>query len=124
MFNAGKGSVFAADGVQYMDASLMTGHDNQAGSLCGSTSIRNPIRAAKCIMERTKHVMLFGEDVHHLAKTEGLEMVPQAGFTQNIAGNNYKKQKRQVRLFWITKKFHKPPTKVPLELLLWIFTET
>ena len=75
VFNAGKGSVFAADGVQYMDASLMTGHDSQAGSLCGSTSVRNPIRAARCIMERTKHVMLFGEDVHTLAKEEGLESV-------------------------------------------------
>ena len=80
VFNAGKGSVFAADGVQYMDASLMTGHDTQAGSLCGSTRVRNPIRAAKCIMERTKHVMLFGEDVHTLAKNEGLELVSPSWF--------------------------------------------
>ena len=75
LFNAGRGSVFASDGVQYMDASLMTGENKKAGSLCGAKRVRNPIQAARAIMEKTKHVMLFGEDVHTLAKEEGLELV-------------------------------------------------
>jgi len=75
VFNAGRGSVFAADGVQYMDASLMTGHDKKAGALCGVTTIKNPIKATRVIMDHTKHVMLFGEDAQRLAEEHNLDIV-------------------------------------------------
>jgi len=80
VFNAGKGSVFASDGVQYMDASLMDGANKRAGSLCGATRIRNPIRAAKLVMEHTRHVMLYGEDVHRLAEEHNIETVEPTWF--------------------------------------------
>src|SRR4030095_12250679 len=43
LFNAGRGSVFAADGTQEMDASIMDGKTLLAGSVCGIRNIRNPI---------------------------------------------------------------------------------
>ena len=75
MFNAGHGAVLASDGQCYMDASLMDGQTKMAGALCGATRIKNPIKASKCIMEQTPHVMLFGEDLHRLAEKEKLELV-------------------------------------------------
>lgn len=75
LFNAGKGSVFSTDGVQRMDASLMDGHSGLAGALCGVKKIRNPIRAAQLIMEKTPHVMLYGRDAEELSRQHGLEIV-------------------------------------------------
>ena len=80
MFNAGRGAVFAADGVQRMDASIMTGHDEDAGALCGVSIVKNPIRLASTIMHKTPHVMLYGEDAHALAREEGLECVDPSWF--------------------------------------------
>ena len=73
VFNAGRGSVFAADGVQRMDASIMRGSDLSAGALCGVSRIRNPIRAAAAVMNHTPHVMLYGEDAEKLAVEVKLE---------------------------------------------------
>ena len=80
MFNAGKGSVFASDGVQRMDASIMTGHDEDAGALCGVSIVKNPIRLASAIMHNTPHVMLYGKDAHEHAKEAGLEIVSSSWF--------------------------------------------
>ena len=74
VFNAGKGSVFACDGIQRMDASIMRGHDKKAGALCGVSRIRYPIKAAAAIMNTTPHVMLYGEDAENLARKAGLEL--------------------------------------------------
>lgn len=75
LFNAGKGSVFACDGVQRMDASIMDGQSGLAGALCGVSTIKNPIKAAKLIMEQTPHVMLYGKDAEALAEEHQLEVV-------------------------------------------------
>lgn len=80
VFNAGKGSVFAADGVQRMDASIMDGKTMKAGALCGVSTIRYPIQAARTIMEKTPHVMLYGQDAENLAQENGLQIVPQTWF--------------------------------------------
>ena len=80
MFNAGKGSVFASDGVQRMDASIMTGHDEDAGALCGVSIVKNPIRLASAIMHNTPHVMLYGDDAHEHAKEADLEIVDPSWF--------------------------------------------
>ena len=75
LFNAGKGSVFACDGVQRMDASVMDGKSGLAGALCGVSTIKNPIKAARLIMEHTPHVMLYGKDAEALAAAHHPDMV-------------------------------------------------
>lgn len=80
MFNAGRGAVFAADGVQRMDASIMTGHNEDAGALCGVSIVKNPIKLASAIMHNTPHVMLYGDDAHEHAKEAGLEVVDSSWF--------------------------------------------
>ncbi|GIR00823.1 MAG: hypothetical protein CM15mP9_5260 [Methanobacteriota archaeon] len=52
LFNAGIGSVIAADGSVTMDASIMRGSDSAAGSVVNVTKIRHPIRAAKIVLDK------------------------------------------------------------------------
>ena len=58
LFNAGIGSVLAADGGVTMDASIMRGSDCAAGSVISVTKIRSPIRAARAVLEKGWPVML------------------------------------------------------------------
>jgi L-asparaginase / beta-aspartyl-peptidase len=61
LFNAGKGSVFTAAGTQEMDASVMDGRDHRAGAVAGVFGPRNPVLAARAVMEHSHHVLLIGE---------------------------------------------------------------
>src|SRR5262245_50537839 len=61
LFNAGKGAVFTHEGKNEMDAAIMNGRTMAAGSVAGVTVIKNPISAARAVMEKSKHVMLAGK---------------------------------------------------------------
>jgi L-asparaginase / beta-aspartyl-peptidase len=61
LFNAGRGSVFTAAGTQEMDASVMDGRDHRAGAVAGVFGPRNPVLAARAVMEHSHHVLLIGE---------------------------------------------------------------
>jgi L-asparaginase / beta-aspartyl-peptidase len=60
LFNAGRGSVFTRAGTQEMDASIMDGSGRRAGAVAGICGPRNPVRAARAVMERSPHVLLIG----------------------------------------------------------------
>ncbi|MDR0183386.1 isoaspartyl peptidase/L-asparaginase family protein [Lysobacter arvi] len=66
-FNAGKGAVFNAKGGHELDAAIMEGHTRRAGAIAGVTTIRNPIRLARTVMEKSPHVMLAGEGAEAFA---------------------------------------------------------
>src|SRR5215470_12141841 len=61
LFNAGRGSVFSAAATQEMDASVMDGRDHRAGAVAGLFGPRNPVLAARAVMEHSPHVLLIGE---------------------------------------------------------------
>lgn len=75
LFNAGKGAVFAHDGRNEMDASIMDGRDRAAGAVTSVTIIRHPISAARAVMEKSEHVLLSGRGAELFATTQGLEIV-------------------------------------------------
>ncbi|KMQ72365.1 isoaspartyl peptidase/L-asparaginase family protein [Chryseobacterium koreense] len=75
LFNAGKGAVFTADGKNEMDASIMFGKDKSAGAVAGVHTIKNPIKAAIAVMQKSEHVMLAGTGAETFAKEQGLEIV-------------------------------------------------
>ena len=60
LFNAGKGAVLTHTGDVSMDASIMQGHDLNAGAIAGVKHIKNPITAARLVMDSSVHVMLSG----------------------------------------------------------------
>lgn len=83
LFNAGKGAVFTHDGRNEMDAAIMNGKDLSAGAVAGVTIIKNPISAARAVMEKSEHVMMAGPGAEKFAKEAGLEIVdPKYFFTK------------------------------------------
>lgn len=80
LFNAGKGAVFTSEGKNEMDAAIMNGRDLAAGSVAGVTVIKNPVSAARAVMEKSQHVMLTGRGAEQFAKEAGLEIVPPSYF--------------------------------------------
>ncbi len=69
-FNAGKGSVFNAEGGHELDASVMEGHTRRAGAAAGVTTVQSPILLARSVMEKSEHVMLAGEGAEKFADTQ------------------------------------------------------
>ena len=72
LFNAGRGAVFTRAGKQEMDAAIMDGRDRRAGAVAGIFGPRNPILAARAVMERSPHVLLIGEASTQFARQAGL----------------------------------------------------
>jgi len=68
LFNAGRGSVFTAEGTHEMDASIMSGIDRSAGAVAGISGVKNPISLARKVIEKTDHVMLAGEGAELFAR--------------------------------------------------------
>ncbi|MEI7376103.1 isoaspartyl peptidase/L-asparaginase family protein [Dickeya chrysanthemi] len=75
LFNAGKGAVFTHLGTHELDASIMDGRSLEAGAIAGVNHIRNPILAARAVLERSPHVMFTADGAETFAREQGLEMV-------------------------------------------------
>ncbi|MGH1345674.1 MAG: isoaspartyl peptidase/L-asparaginase family protein [Nannocystales bacterium] len=75
LFNAGKGAVFTHDGRNELDASIMDGASGKAGAIAGVQRVKNPIRAARAVMEASPHVLLSGPGADAFAADQGLELV-------------------------------------------------
>jgi beta-aspartyl-peptidase (threonine type) len=80
LFNAGRGAVLNSDGVVELDAAIMDGATRKAGAVAAVKHVRNPIEAARLVMDKTRHVMLVGEGADLFAKGQGTELVSQDYF--------------------------------------------
>ena len=98
LFNAGKGAVLTEEGIAELDASIMDGKSGMAGAVAGVTTIKNPIVAARAVMEKSKHLLLIDGGAEKFAKEQGLEIVDPAYFItpeRKAAWEKIKKQKEQ-----------------------------
>ncbi|KAJ2387982.1 hypothetical protein GGI23_006157, partial [Coemansia sp. RSA 2559] len=80
LFNAGKGAVFNIKGVNQLEASIMCGDTGAAGAGTLLTTVKNPIKLARKILESNHHVFLGGAGAESYAHTVGLEIVDPAYF--------------------------------------------
>lgn len=80
-FNAGYGAALNAAGEHELDASIMDGASFGAGAVCATRRIRNPIRAARAVMEKSPSVLIAGPAADDFAAQSGLEMVANSHFT-------------------------------------------
>jgi L-asparaginase / beta-aspartyl-peptidase len=93
LFNAGKGAVFNADGVNELDASIMDGKTGNAGAVANVTTIKNPISAARKVMDESPHVMLIKEGAETFAQEIGLEIVDRSYFFTQKSWNALQRNK-------------------------------
>lgn len=80
LFNAGRGGVFSNVGLVELDASIMDGATLDAGAVASVLTPKNPIKAARKVMEETRHVMLSGIGGDEFIGNIGLEQVDQDYF--------------------------------------------
>ena len=95
LFNAGKGSVLSNAGIVEMDASIMRGDNLNAGAISGVTTIKNPISAARLVMEKSEHVFLSGKGAESFAKYENLEIVENEYFITHRRLNSLRNAKKR-----------------------------
>ena len=80
LFNAGRGAVYTNDGKNELDAAIMSGADLQAGAVAGVGDIKNPISAARMVMEKSEHVLMVGKGASLFASQNGAEVVDSSYF--------------------------------------------
>ncbi len=84
LFNAGKGAVYTNKETQEMDASIMRGNDKNAGAVAGVQTIKNPINAARAVMEKSEHVLLTADGAEEFAAKCELEIVDTSYFRSDV----------------------------------------
>jgi beta-aspartyl-peptidase (threonine type) len=80
LFNAGRGAVFTHDGQNELDAAIMDGKSLKAGAVAFVKNVKNPIKLARLVMEKTSHVLLGGEGANEFAREMNVEFSPDEYF--------------------------------------------
>jgi beta-aspartyl-peptidase (threonine type) len=75
LFNAGRGSVFTHEGKNELDAAIMDGPNQNAGAVAFVRNVKNPVKLARLVMERTPHVLLAGDGADLFAEEIGVQLV-------------------------------------------------
>ncbi|HEY0201225.1 MAG TPA: isoaspartyl peptidase/L-asparaginase, partial [Burkholderiaceae bacterium] len=78
LFNAGRGAVFTHAGTHELDAAVMDGANLRAGAVAGVAHVRNPVLAARAVLEDGAHVLLAGTGAEAFARERGLALVDAA----------------------------------------------
>jgi beta-aspartyl-peptidase (threonine type) len=79
-FNAGCGAVYTREGGHELEAAIMDGATKSCGSVTQLTTVLNPIRLARNVMEQSPHVMLSGSGAEAFADTLNLGRVDNTHF--------------------------------------------
>ncbi len=99
-FNAGQGSRLQLDGRSRMDASIMEGQDLKAGAVAGIEDVKNPIRLARLVMEKTPHVLITGQGAGQLAQFFKIQKKSLPSKTSlNILSKTLKKKIKAIDLY-------------------------
>ncbi|MFJ3485434.1 isoaspartyl peptidase/L-asparaginase family protein [Pseudomonas sp. NPDC090202] len=94
-FNAGKGAVFTHSGDHELDAAIMSGIDLDAGAIAGVRHVRNPIRGARAVMEKSEHVLLAGVGADAFLAEQDLELVANDWFSTPLRRRQLEAQQQQ-----------------------------
>jgi L-asparaginase / beta-aspartyl-peptidase len=73
-FDSGFGSHLTLDGRVECDAIVMDAATLRAGAVAGLRRVKNPIQAARAVLEKSPHMMLISEGAEHFAATHGVRL--------------------------------------------------
>ena len=95
LFNAGKGATYNREGFHELDSSIMDGATLKCGAVAMVRNIKNPVKAARLVMEKTPHVLLCGPAADAFAKDNDCEMTEQSYYftSRRFRGLNKKRIK-------------------------------
>ncbi|MGF6548017.1 isoaspartyl peptidase/L-asparaginase family protein [Paraburkholderia youngii] len=97
LFNAGHGAVYTAAGTHELDAAIMDGRTLDAGAICCVKRVRNPVLAARRVLERSDHVLFTGEGAEAFAAAQGLEFVDNGYFGTDARYRQWQLAREQQR---------------------------
>lgn len=95
LFNAGRGAVFTIEGTNELDASVMCGRTLDAGAVAGVTTLRNPVTAARKVMEQSSHVLISGKGADLFGYEQGLEVVDPSYYYDQKRWDQYREHLRR-----------------------------
>ena len=98
LFNAGRGSVFTHEGKNEMDAAIMEGKGLDAGAVAMCTGIKNPVKLARLVMEKTDHLLLAGPGADRFAAEMGMERMPDSYFYDEYRWQQWQSVKASDRM--------------------------
>ncbi len=75
LYHAGRGTGRNSAGYHELDASLMDGPTGRTGAVASLRTIKNPILAARAVMEQSPHVFMVAEGAENFLKRHGIETV-------------------------------------------------
>ena len=81
-----------------MDASIMTGELQNAGAVASVSTIKNPIKLARYVMEKTEHVLIIGQGAEKVAIKGGIEVVDPSYFYSKEKLDRVRRQKTKDEL--------------------------
>ncbi len=126
LFNAGKGAVYTFTGGHELDASIMRGDTLAAGAVAGVTNVKNPIKLATAVMEKSEHVFLAGVGAEQFAKEQQLELVDNSYFNTEARFQQLEKAKAllQGKPKQIAQHTFNKPAIAPMEALVAVPTDS
>jgi len=74
-FDAGRGSFLTRDGRVQLDALMMNGADLRTGGVACVERLRNPIQAARLVLEKSPHVYFVGAGAERFATQHGMRLI-------------------------------------------------
>ena len=98
LFNAGRGSVFTHDGKNEMDASIMDGRTHNAGAVALIQNVKNPIKLARLVMEKTEHFLLAGDGANEFAREMKVDFAPDEYFFSDFRYRQLHEAKKENRI--------------------------
>jgi len=74
-FDAGRGSFLTRDGRVQLDALLMNGENLRTGGVACVERLKNPIHAARLVLDHSPHVYFVGTGAERFARQHGMELI-------------------------------------------------
>lgn len=95
LFNAGKGAVYTHAGTHELDAAIMDGATLAAGAVANVEHLRNPILAARAVMEHSEHILMVGAGAESFVAEHGVALVDTAYFHTDARHAQWLRARRQ-----------------------------